>query len=308
MSLTDLTAIDDACKRLKAGKVVAVPTETVYGLAASIESDAGLRRVFQLKQRPFFDPLIVHVSSFKQAKALVSEWPPLADYIARVFWPGPLTIVLPKAKHVNPLITSGLETVAVRFPRHKMTLNLIERLGSPIAAPSANRFGRTSPSRPEHVKSEFPGEDLLILDGGACEVGVESTVISIANNEIKILRPGGVTDVDLEGAIRKWAQPVTISRAIGSENSPGHLKHHYMPDIPLIIVSEKAMAPEGAIELRLNEHPEYAARELYSRLRELAATGSKSIFVRRKAEQNGGFWEAIWDRLSRAATQDQSNA
>jgi L-threonylcarbamoyladenylate synthase len=308
MTTVDSTTIDQACARLKAGDVVAVPTETVYGLAASIESEAGLRKVFQLKQRPFFDPLIVHVCSFKQAKSLVADWPPLADYIARVFWPGPLTLVLPKATQVNPLITSGLETVAVRFPRHPVTLQLIEKLGSPIAAPSANRFGRTSPSRPEHVKTEFPDSGLLILDGGACDVGVESTVISISNNEIKILRPGGVTEIDLEAAIAKWATPVTISRAIGAENSPGHLKHHYMPDIPLIIVSEKAKAPDGAAELRLNDDPSLAARELYSRLRELATSGSKSIFVRRKADQNGGFWDAIWDRLSRAATQDQSNA
>ncbi len=308
MPTVDTNKIDDAVKRLKAGDVVAVPTETVYGLAASIDSESGLRKIFDLKQRPFFDPLIVHVCGFKQAKSLVSQWPPLADYVARVFWPGPLTIVLPKAPHVNSLITSGLETVAVRFPRHAITQQLIEKLGSPIAAPSANRFGRTSPSRPEHVKSEFPGVDLLILDGGACDVGVESTVISISENEIKILRPGGVTETDLEAAVLKWAQPVTISRVIGAENSPGTLKHHYMPDIPLTIVSEKAKAPEGAIELVLNVEPAQAARELYSQLRDLAASGKKSIFVRRKADQHGGFWEAIWDRLTRAATQDQSNA
>jgi L-threonylcarbamoyladenylate synthase len=169
----DTSELLKARDRLVAGDVVAIPTETVYGLAASIDSEKGLRRIFSLKERPFFDPLIVHVASLKEASSLVRDWPPIADFIGRYFWPGPLTLVLPKAERVNSLITSGLDTVAVRYPSHPLTLDLIRLVGTPLAAPSANKFGKTSPSRALHVKSEFPGTDLLILDGGECEIGVE---------------------------------------------------------------------------------------------------------------------------------------
>ena len=312
--------ITKAVERLNSGDVVAIPTETVYGLAASIENEAGLKKVFSLKQRPFFDPLIVHVSSREQARSLVTEWSDLAEFLADRFWPGPLTLVLPKAAHVSSLITSGLETVAVRHPRHAIAEKLIRSLGSPIAAPSANRFGRTSPSKPEHVRSEFPNEDLLILDGGACEVGLESTVVSVTQSEIKILRPGGVTEADLNDALKAWKSSVKVSRAIGSENSPGHLKHHYMPDIPLVIFGAKqtlenteaklaealSFQPKRAKEMVLNTDAAIAARELYNQLRQIASSDADMIFVRRLPSQTSGYWEAIWDRLNRAATLDLS--
>lgn len=299
------------------GDVVAIPTETVYGLAASIDSPEGLKKIFSLKERPFFDPLIIHVTSFKQAASLVSTWTPLADFLARTFWPGPLTLVLPKASSVNSLITSGLDTVAVRYPAHSMTQDLIELCNVPLAAPSANKFGRTSPTQPQHVTAEFPNSNLLVLDGGECEVGLESTVISVEGDVIAILRPGCITEENLRFSLLKWAHPITI-RIQESTASPGHLPHHYMPKIPLVIVGSKE--PSGlsaetklkiqnetgrtarlATELELNDDPMMAARELYSEMRRVAESGADCMFVKARPERNG-LWIAIWDRIHRAAT------
>lgn len=316
--------------RLRAGDVVAIPTETVYGLAASIASEAGLRKIFAIKQRPFFDPLIVHVASVPEAVSLVQEWPALVDYLTQTFWPGPLTVVLPKSPHVHPLITAGGETVAIRWPAHPLAETLIRLVGSPLAAPSANKFGRTSPSRPEHVAQEFAGADLLILDGGACTVGVESTVIEYLPAQagpatIHILRPGGVTAAMLRQALAHWPQPVTVRQA-HSAATPGHLPHHYMPSIPLVILSDADASPGAplsaatrrrltqalplpsdwrACELRLDPDPALAARILYSDLHRLAASGAQVIYVRATPTRlHDDLWSAIWDRLQRAASLD----
>ncbi len=262
--------IENACHVILSGGVVAIPTETVYGIAASINSEKGLRRIFEIKARPFFDPLIVHVASLHEAATLVARWPALADFIARSFWPGPLTLVLPKSQRVNSLITSGLQTVAIRFPEHPMALELIRAVGSPLAAPSANKFGHTSPSQASHVRGEFASEvadgTLLILDGGDCQVGVESTVIAFGHdralsvnekqsidddyNLIRILRPGGVTHEMLQGALDRWSHPVTLmpnatnsEEAVNTISAPGQMKHHYMPRVPLIILNEMIRLP-----------------------------------------------------------------
>jgi L-threonylcarbamoyladenylate synthase len=317
--------ISRARELLLKGEVVAIPTETVYGLAASIESPEGLKKIFQTKERPFFDPLIVHVASLKQASSLAKSWSPLADYLARSFWPGPFTVVVPKADHVNPLITSGLETVAIRYPDHPIALELIEAAGAPLAAPSANKFGRTSPTSPAHVRAEFPDGHLLILEGGECEIGVESTVAAIDENTVTILRPGAITEEMIRLVLKKWSKPVEVKRST-SVASPGNLKHHYMPKIPLVIV--KASEPDGlsaqtrlslqsalsesgplsikkAVELVLDSDPAIAARELYGDMRTLAESGADCIYVRNR-EGREGIWSAIWDRLDRAATLDIS--
>jgi len=313
-TLIDSNDLVKAAELLKKGEVVAIPTETVYGLAASIESDSGLRKIFSTKERPFFDPLIVHVASFEQAHEVTREFPPLADFLARWFWPGPLTLVLPKAASVNPVITSGLDTVAVRYPSHPLAQEIIKLNGAPVAAPSANKFGRTSPSTAEHVRQEF-GDDLYVVDGGACEVGLESTVAAVSTNEIRILRPGGITKEDLEKALTRWAQPATVVRAESSE-SPGHLKHHYMPTIPLVIVREpptpkllaeiardlKKPAPQNPKELDLTDDAAQAARRLYSEMRELSESGADFLYVIRSEMRDGGLWAAVWDRLTRAAS------
>lgn len=313
-TLIDSHDLVEAAELLKKGDVVAIPTETVYGLAASIDSDEGLRKIFSTKERPFFDPLIVHVASFEQAHEVTREFPPLADFLARWFWPGPLTLVLPKAETVNPVITSGLDTVAVRYPAHPLAQEIIRLTGSPVAAPSANKFGRTSPSTADHVRSEF-GDDLYVVDGGACDVGLESTVAAVSENEVRILRPGGITKEDLEKALTRWANPATVSRAESSE-SPGHLKHHYMPTIPLAIVHEKPSAaklaeiardldkpaPQNPKELDLTNDAAHAARLLYSEMRALSESGADFLYAVQSENRNGGLWAAVWDRLTRAAS------
>lgn len=303
--------LDRAVLALRNDDVVGLPTETVYGLAASIESEEGLKKIFAIKERPFFDPLIVHVASFKQAQSLTLNWSPLADYLGRKFWPGPLTLILPKAAHVNPLITSGLNTVGIRMPNHDLALDLIKRLGSPVAAPSANKFTKTSPSRAEHVREAFP--DILVLDGGPCDVGVESTVIRVSDDLIEVLRPGAITQEQLVNELKKWGQPVQVVRSI-SQASPGSMEHHYMPDVPLVIISDekdewlKVVETKTGIKfkqpkkLKLSDEAQLAARELYHELRVVAEAGADLIYVTRTSSQSGGFWDAIWDRLSRAAT------
>jgi L-threonylcarbamoyladenylate synthase len=312
--LLDSSNLIKAADKLKGGDVVAIPTETVYGLAASIASDTGLKKIFATKERPFFDPLIVHVASFEQAKEVTREFSPLADFLARWFWPGPLTLVLPKAEGVNPVITSGLDTVAVRYPAHPLAQEIIRLTGTPLAAPSANKFGRTSPSTAEHVKQEF-GDDLLIVDGGSCDVGLESTVVAVMASEIKILRPGGITKEEIEKALTRWSHPATVTRGESSD-SPGQLKHHYMPTIPLAVVIEEPTqkklaeiakdlglpAPKNAKELDLSLDAAQAARRLYSEMRELSESGADFLYAIRSRDKNGGLWTAVWDRLTRAAS------
>ena len=234
---------------------------------------------------------------------------------------------------MNPLITSGLDTVAIRYPSHPLALELLRLTGVPLAAPSANKFGRTSPTTADHVRSEFPGTDLIVLDGGPCEVGLESTVISFAGEDasgaevITVLRPGGVTEDDLREALTKWWRPTKVRRALkASEASPGNLEHHYMPKIPLVIVRESepdGLSPDTRkrletelslatpiarpVELTLGDDPLLAARQLYSEMRRLAESGADLIFVRETAanaaaSEDKGIWEAVWDRLTRAAS------
>ncbi len=308
---TDPARIADILRR---GGVAAIPTETVYGLAGSIESREAIARIFEIKERPLFDPLIVHVTGAEQARALVMEWPETAERLAQTFWPGPLTLVLPKRTVLDPLITANLETVGVRAPDHPLTLKAIELVGAPVAAPSANRFGRTSPTTAEHVLSEFPEHDFPILDGGACAVGLESTVVAIdSERALRILRPGAVT---AEALRRALGDDVGFSTA-PSRESPGHSPKHYQPAIPLVLVAsvrtidddlareaaaELSLARADFVELELNPDPRLAARSLYADLRRLAGSGAALILVRMPADASDPGWEAIRDRLTRAAS------
>ncbi len=351
-----VTDIQPCAAALRQGRPVARPPETVYGLAAVATSLPAVRRVFEIKQRPLFDPLIVHVAGLDQLPAVVRHWPPLAQRLAERFWPGPMTLVLAKSPDIDPLVTAGLDTVGVRMPRHDLALALIRAAG-PLAAPSANRFGRTSPTTAQHVAHEFADEpDLLILDGGPCDVGVESTVIALqdsaaddfdapapaaapAHDTLTILRPGLVTREMLEDALKDWPRPVAILRAESSA-SPGHLPQHYRPAIPLVLIetAEQSSATESSArasstptalprklihraaaalnlppnarcaELRLNDNPIIAARTLYADMRALAATGATSgggahfIAVQLPDSRRGQAWDAIRDRLERAAS------
>ncbi|MEX0887295.1 MAG: L-threonylcarbamoyladenylate synthase, partial [Phycisphaeraceae bacterium] len=211
----DIDRVGEAAAALRAGRVVAFATETVYGLGANALDAGAVARVFELKGRPRFDPLIVHVADADAVRGLVTDFPEAARVLAAAFWPGPLTLVLPKQPTVPDLVTAGLGTVAVRVPAHPAAQALIREAGLPIAAPSANRFGGVSPTRAEHVRDEFaacgPAEIACIVDGGPCETGVESTVVSLAGDEPVVLRPGGVTQERIEAAL---GRPVAVAGGV----------------------------------------------------------------------------------------------
>lgn len=309
-------SVDQAVKLLRAGGVVGLPTETVYGLAGRIDQEDALKLIFSTKQRPFFDPLIVHVASSAEVQGLAAEWPEIFQILAARFWPGPLTMVTQKTAAVSPLITSGLETVAIRCPKHPLALEVIRKLGVPVAAPSANRFGKTSPTRPEHVDSEFGGS-VAVIDGGACEVGLESTVVDAHLRDgrwhLRVLRPGGVSRRELAAELQKHHLNFSIERA-ESAASPGHLKAHYQPTNPVVILdrdfsdediktrvqSQLGVRVDQVIRMELGSEPEQAARRLYQDFRELSRQEHGVIAIRRS--QTGPDWEAIWDRIERASS------
>ena len=308
MSRVDLTT---AVARLRDGHVVAIPTETVYGLAGRIDHDGALRAIFATKRRPFFDPLIVHVAEPGDARRLTPDWGAVHQTLADAFWPGPLTLILAKNPGVSTLITAGLDTVGVRCPDHPLAHEVLRQIGIPLAAPSANMFGRTSPTTAAHVDDEFGGR-VPVLDGGAARVGVESTVIQVTTEAAYVLRPGAVTMEDLRGCFA--AANITLPvRQQTSHRSPGHLAVHYQPANKVVLVR----APLADAELRarataLTGRPDYvwlelpgdpalAARVLYAELRRLSVSPAVILFDETDRDANAG-WEAILDRLHRAAT------
>ncbi|MGQ0637108.1 MAG: L-threonylcarbamoyladenylate synthase [Planctomycetaceae bacterium] len=242
-------AIAYAAQRLRAGDLVAFPTETVYGLGAPALDSRAVARVFEAKGRPRFDPLIVHVAGLGAARGLVAEFPPAAEQLARKFWPGPLTIVLPKAAIVPDLVTAGRDTVAIRVPDHPVALELLRVADAPLAAPSANLFGRISPTTAEHVNEQLGDMIELILDGGPCRVGVESTVVQLTGGRARLLRPGGTPIEDVEAVLGliESAADDDVSGPHGGLASPGRLPQHYAPRTPLVfreqITSENMTAP-----------------------------------------------------------------
>lgn len=313
-----LVSIDDAKELLLKGDVVAIPTETVYGLAGWIYSEEGLKKIFSTKERPFFDPLIVHIDSIEKAKTLTSNWTKVHDILAKACWPGPLTLIAAKNEKVNSLITAGLDSVGLRCPRHPETLKLLSKMEGGLAAPSANKFGKTSPTTSEHVYQEF-GEDVAILEGGNCEIGIESTVVGIKQDSskyfIEIYRPGFFTasifkellkDSDLDFEVRYTESPV----------APGQLKHHYMPKIPLIIVPldfnwDRDRAQIESILGKQFKRPVtwkqpkdalIASRELYQKLREFDEQGFDVILTSKEPTHDCEDWFGIWNRLEKAKT------
>jgi L-threonylcarbamoyladenylate synthase len=319
LTLLQKSQIEKAVTLVKAGQVVGMPTETVYGLAGDISNPASLELIFKTKRRPFFDPLIVHVHSMSQLALITSAIPPIAESLMKTFWPGPLTFILPKHPTLNPMITSGLETVGVRMPNHPLALEFLSRLPNPVAAPSANMFGKTSPTQASHVRAEF-ADEVFVLDGGECQVGVESTVIGFKENQIVIYRPGGVTKEALQSALATDGHTQYTVIEDESPIAPGHLEHHYMPEIPLVITDTKAKFDQVAlmkelaitewkpIELKLSPKPEIAARELYAQLRRASESGANLIFVRFNPNHLSGLWSAIWNRIEKAATLNLSKS
>lgn len=226
-------SIQRAVEVLRQGGIIAFPTETVYGLGADAMNDKAVCRIFEAKKRPEFDPLIVHVASVQEAETLWSQTPESATLLMKRFWPGPLTLVLPKSSRVSDLVTSGLPTVAVRMPKHEAAFSLIKALGRPIAAPSANLFGYTSPTSASHVAEDLGEAVDLILDGGPCAVGVESTVLKIEKNEGTILRPGGIPAEALEKVIPLKKAP---DEKTARPESPGLLDTHYAPWTRMVLL------------------------------------------------------------------------
>lgn len=245
---TETEDLKQAAEALATGKLVAFPTETVYGLGADALNTSALARVFQAKRRPAFDPLIVHIASQEMLEQLVDfsalgpQGQRFLDVLSKELWPGPLTLVLPKKAVVPDLATSGLTTVAIRMPAHPVARTLIEMAQCPIAAPSANPFGYLSPTRAEHVKDQLGDEVDLIIDGGPCPVGVESTVLDLSSEKALILRPGGLSRSRIEACIGPVDQ---IDRTQAQPSAPGQLASHYAPRTPLYLYPRHALGDEA---------------------------------------------------------------
>lgn len=311
----DEAGLAEAARRLREGGLVAFPTETVYGLGARARDDAAVREVFRAKGRPADHPLIVHLPHAAALGAWVESVPEAAVRLAHAFWPGPLTLILPRAAGVPDAVTGGQDTVGVRVPDHPVALALLERLDDGIAAPSANRYGRLSPTRAQHVQDEFSDLDLAVLDGGACEVGLESTILDLSGEVPRLLRPGGASVADLESVLG-----TRIAEAgEGAPRAPGRAARHYAPATPMTVLTSEALAREGAVpadaglvlrvapppaghqgpSVRLPGDPAGYGRMLYAALRELDAAAPPRIAV--ETPPDGPGWRAVHDRLRRAA-------
>lgn len=308
-------AIREAAEIIRRGGLVAFPTETVYGLGANALDATAASRIFEVKRRPAFDPLIVHVSGQGMLHEVASEVPAQARALMARFWPGPLTLVLPRRPTVPSIVTAGLPTVAVREPSHPVASELIRRAGVPIAAPSANPFGRLSPTRAEHVARYFGDALDLVLDGGPTPHGIESTIVSVLDGRAVVLRLGAVPVEEIEAVVG----PVEVVRSVDRPTAPGQLPSHYAPATPLRIARPEEISQDarrGAGYLAFRQVPEdgfaavrvlsprgdlrEAAARLFDLLHELDALGLAAIYAEPVPEV--GLGRAIMDRLRRAAS------
>jgi L-threonylcarbamoyladenylate synthase len=287
-----------AAQLIRSGKLVAFPTETVYGLGANALDAAAVERIFAAKRRPHTSPLIVHVDSVEMARGLASRWPDAAETLARRYWPGPLTLVVPKRPEIPDVVTAGLPTVGLRMPAHPLALELIRAAGVPVAAPSANRFTELSPTAADHIPQELAD---YVLDGGPARVGIESTVLSLVD-EPMLLRPGVIPLPEIEALIGK-VRPAEMP-ADGGHASPGMHARHYRPRTRLLLLHEGDAAPQGrGVWLRIGREmpadPSAYAAALYGTLHRLDAEGWEWIAVERPPESPE--WAGVLDRLCRAA-------
>ena len=308
--------IDEAASILRAGGLVAFPTETVYGLGADARNGKAVEKIFTAKGRPADHPVIVHLPSADALAGWVQEVPEAAHRLAEAFWPGPLTLILKRSEGVPDAVTGGQDTVGLRVPGHPLALALLEAFGGGVAAPSANRFGRISPTRAEHVRAELNGAVDLILDGGPCEVGLESTILDLSAGIPRLLRPGGVTAERLETVLG-----TKLSLEAGSVRAPGTLASHYAPTTPTFVVPSEELAaylehhadkrlailsrhaqPEACGDIlwkTLPNTPAAFGRLLYATLRDLDGSGVERVVVEAPPESDA--WLAVRDRLARAA-------
>ena len=308
-----------AARALRAGELVAFPTETVYGLGADARNPTAVRRIFAIKGRPARHPLIVHLPDIGELAAWAREVPEQARRLAERFWPGPLTLVLPRAEGVEDSVTGGQDTVALRVPANPVAQQLLAAFGGGIAAPSANRYGRVSPTCAEHVREEFGETVPIVLDGGECAIGLESTIVAFQDGVARLLRPGRIT----AGEISALIGPLAIGADAGSPRVPGSTPAHYAPTTPLSIVpSEQIEARSAALthsgrrvavlawRASTAPHPHVTwidagaratqyAHDLYAHLRTLDKCGAERILVQEVPD--GEAWAAIRDRLRRAA-------
>jgi L-threonylcarbamoyladenylate synthase len=325
----DKAGIAEAARILRAGGLVAFPTETVYGLGAHALDAAAAARIFDAKRRPADDPLIVHVASWEHLVRIALPTP-AAERLAERFWPGPLTLVLPKLPSVPDVVTAGLPTVAVRVPAHPLALALLVASALPIAAPSANLFGRPSPTRAAHVFDDLDGGIDAVLDGGPTEVGIESTIVDLSGEQPRLLRPGGLAAEEVEAALgARLPPPPPAARP----QAPGMLPTHYAPRTPLVLVTGSAqqacprLFAEVAHALASGQHvgvllleddpdvagaaverlgtytdPRGSAVRLFDALRGLDRQGLDVLFARELADPTSGLGRALADRLRRAAS------
>ncbi len=314
--MRDTEAIRQAAEVIRKGGIVAFPTETVYGLGADAYNPLAVARIFEVKKRPSFDPLIVHIADPTDLRKLAEEVPPGAKRLTEKLWPGPLTVVLLKEKKIPDIVTAGLRTVAVRMPDHPMALFLIKGSECPIAAPSANPFGYLSPTTAEDVREQLDGQIDLILDGGPCSVGVESTIVSFLEDKPRLLRPGGVTLEEIESIVGK----VEISSIEDLPPAPGMLPRHYAPRTPIVLDWDEKhvesyrdkkvgflafQKPGRFLKFRqieiLSKKGDFreAAANLFSALRRLDALDLDLILA--EAVPEAGLGRAIMDRLLRAS-------
>lgn len=323
-------ALREAARLIRAGEVVGFPTETVYGLGADATNADAIDKIFRAKGRPGDNPLIVHISELEQIKSVIrGDMPENARRLAEAYWPGPLTMIFEKGESIPLRVTAGLDSVAVRFPSHKIARALIAESGVPIAAPSANLSGKPSPTLAKHVMRDMDGRIPLIIDGGACEVGLESTVVDARTTPVRVLRPGGITPKMIADVIGEVEVDGSVLRPLKegeSVRSPGMKYKHYAPDGSLVIVkgSENAVAREicamydetpgqkrilaleghiplygGRKTVSLGEDAKDIANRLFDALREMDEEGVTAIFS--EAVEADGIGLAVMNRLGRAA-------
>jgi L-threonylcarbamoyladenylate synthase len=309
-------AITEAVTALQAGDLVAIPTETVYGLAADARNPGALRKIFALKGRPADHPLIVHISGADQLAQWAVDIPEAAYRLAERFWPGPLTFILNKRADVPMEVTGGQDTIGLRCPDNALTLELLSQFKGGLAAPSANRFGRISPTAAQHVRDEFGEQAPLILDGGPCSIGIESTIVDLSRYPARILRPGGISIEQL----RPFLPDIQASGQEGSPRVSGSLEAHYAPLTPMrmlnrteientcndnYVVLALSSVPDGMRGIALRAEPEAYAKELYAALRALDALHADCILLEQPPD--GAAWLAVTDRIKRAIVGSNPN-
>lgn len=322
MNIPDPTQITEAAAFLRAGELVAFPTETVYGLGANARQDKALMKIFLAKGRPFSHPLIVHLASVEQLSDWALEIPSPVEHLAKAFWPGPLTIILKKRPEISELLSGGQDSIGLRIPAHPLAQALLRDFGDGIAAPSANRFTHLSPTTAQAVRDELGSKVSSILDGGTCLVGLESTILDLSRGEASILRPGMINRTQLEAVLQK---PLSSSAGSGLR-APGMNTLHYAPETNLHLVDSKNLdsflnshtqanckyailsrhQPKSEISnvswLMMSDEPQQYARDLYLTLRKLDQGGFQGILVETVPETDE--WEAISDRLKKASGRD----